>query len=61
MAASKTRKAPAISANIQWAALTGIAIVALVAVFVFGIGNTNSGGGHGGGGHSGAPALVTTN
>lgn len=46
------------SATVQWVLLAGLAAIGLVAVFVFGIGNTNDGTG---GGHSGAPAIITTN
>lgn len=50
------RKSSAISANVQWAALAAIAVLGIIAVFVFGIGGANEPGG----GHSGAPAIVTS-
>lgn len=55
--ATKTgnRKTSAISANVQWAALAAVAVLGVIAVFVFGIGNTNEPGG----GHSGAPASIS--
>ncbi len=56
--ASKTGngKTSAINANVQWAALAAIAVLGIIAVFVFGVGGTNQPGG----GHSGAPAAVVS-
>ncbi len=51
---SKTSKkeTPQISANMQWTFLAGLAVLGVVAIFVFGIGTgdgtTIHGGGHGG-------------
>ena len=59
--ATKTKKkeAPQISANLQWSFLAGLAILGVVAVFVFGIGTGDGTTIHGGGGHGGLINLLS--
>lgn len=59
--ATKTKKkeTPQISANLQWSFLAGLAILGVIAVFVFGIGTSDSQFYHGGGGgHGGLINLL---